>query len=241
MAQAVSPSTSVRIPPSPTMTTAPNLRVAHAAHDQLDTVREVGHRLDRHGRRGQAVDEVGVRRARDSRSARPTTTPPPSDLCRRPVALSTTGKPTVSSGRLEPGLVPAPTRAAGKTTPASANSARAASYDVSVTGGAGRGGGIASPAVASSTRPASTAHARSTSRWTGMPAARSTCAGGPSGVDRLHDERLVLGCDRVGHQPRGGQLRLGQVGLPGRVAPEVARQQHTVDLVGAQQDRLRGA
>ena len=170
-----------------------------------------------------------------SRSARPTTTPPPSDLCSRPVALSTTGKRRSSSAASSPAASVTDT-ATGKAMPASANSARAASYDVSVTGGAGAGSSSARPAVAGSTRPASTVHARSTSRCTGMPDGPQHLAGRAVRVDRLHDEWLALRRDRVGHLVGRGQLRLGEVGLLGRVATEVAGQQHAVDLVGREQD-----
>ena len=62
-------------------------------------------------------------------------------------------------------------------------------------------------------------------------------AGRAVGVDRLHDERLVLGRDRGGHLPGRGQLGPVSAGLLGRVAAEVAGQQHAVDLVGGEQHR----
>ena len=120
--------------------------------------------------------------------------------------------------------------------PASANSARAASYDVSVTGGAG-GWELLGEAGRRGLYEAGEHRARAIdvavhgdARCSQHPARRAVR------VDRLHDERLALGGDRVGHLTGRRQLRLGEAGLVCGVTAEVAGQQHTVDLLGGNQD-----
>ena len=54
----------MKTPAEPDQHDRAELRVAHAAHDQLDAVGEVGHRLDRDRGRREPRDQVVVRRPR---------------------------------------------------------------------------------------------------------------------------------------------------------------------------------
>ena len=170
-----------------------------------------------------------------SRSARPTTTPPPSDLCSR-------------ARRLEHDREAQPRRARPP--------ARAASVTDTATGKAIAGVGEQRPRrvvrrvgdgrrrdrelLGEAGRRGLDEAGQHRARAIDVPVHRDAhrpqhLAGGALRVDRLHDERLALRRDRVGHLVGRGQLRLGEVGLLGRVATEVAGQQHAVDLVGGEQ------
>ena len=63
---------------------------------------------------------------------------------------------------------------------------------------------------------------------------------GPAvGVDRVYDDRLGLARHELRHHSRGSDLEVRDGGHLGRVAAEVAGDQHTVDLVRGQESRHR--
>ena len=229
----------MKTPPRPTISTGPN-RGSRTQPTITSTPREVSTIVSTDtagGSRPASMVAYAARTASASRS--PSTTPPPSDLCSRPIALSTIGNASSAARAPPPALPRLRTVWAGvKETPASANSPRAPSYDASVTGAAAaRESQVVLLDERRSTSPASTAAARSTSRCTGIPAARSSIPVWPVGIDRVHDDRLGLARHELRHHSRGGDLEGREGGHLGRVAAEVAGDQHAVDLVRGQQSR----
>ena len=157
-----------------------------------------------------------------------------------PSALSTTGNPsspaaaTASSG-------PATVRAAAKTIPASASSARAAAYPSPATTAAG-GGSAGTPRGADTPRAASRAHMRdgALDRLQHRDAAAAQPLRGRAARVHALDDQRPAGLLR-GRRERVDRVELARRERPavGRVAAEVAREQHRIDLARAQQRRRR--
>ena len=136
-----------------------------------------------------------------SASRSPSTTPPPSDLCSRPIALSTNGNVISAASSAASSSAGLRTVWAGlKETPASANSLRAPSYDASLTGAAAGSEsqvvllddrGLHQPREHGS-RAVDVAVHRDPGRTQQHP-------GLAVGVDRVHDDRLGLARHEVRH------------------------------------------